>query len=136
MQIFRNIAAILIGLFVGSLVNGGIIGISGNIIPLPDGYDSTTIEGMKSTIHLLEAKHYTMPFLAHALGTFVGALLAALIAGTRKMTFALVIGGVFLIGGVYMVTVLPAPMWFNAADLLLAYIPMAYIGGKLVIRNK
>ena len=47
MIILRNIVAVLIGIFVGALVNGGIIGISGSIIPLPDGYDNTTIEGMK-----------------------------------------------------------------------------------------
>ena len=77
-----------------------------------------------------------MPFLAHALGTFVGALVAAIIAASRKMTFALVIGCVFLLGGIYMVTVLPAPMWLNVADLLLAYIPLAYLAGKLMARNK
>ena len=136
MKVLRNIVAVVVGIFVGSLVNGGIIGLSGSVIPLPDGYDNTTIEGMKSTIHLLEAKHYLMPFLAHALGTFVGALLAAVIAASRKMTFALVIGCVFLLGGIYMVTVLPAPTWFNVADLLLAYIPLAYLAGKLMARNK
>ncbi len=35
-----------------------------------------------------------------------------------------------------MVLQLPSPMWFNALDLIVAYIPMAYLGGKLVNRKK
>lgn len=77
-----------------------------------------------------------MPFLAHALGTFVGALVAALIAANRKMLFAIVIGLFNLTGGIVAVTMIPAPMWFNVTDLVLAYIPMAVAGGKLGSRNK
>jgi hypothetical protein len=31
---------------------------------------------------------------------------------------------------------MPAPMWFNVMDLVGAYLPMAYLGGKLAIRKK
>lgn len=72
-----------------------------------------------------------MPFLAHALGTFVGALVASLIAANRKMLFAIVIGLFNLTGGIVAVTMIPAPMWFNVTDLVLAYIPMAFLAGKL-----
>jgi hypothetical protein len=72
-----------------------------------------------------------MPFLAHAPGTFVGAFLAAKIGANHKMKFALAIGCFFLIGGIINVFLLPSPVWFTLIDLLLAYIPMAYLGGKL-----
>jgi hypothetical protein len=72
-----------------------------------------------------------MPFLAHALGTFVGAFIAAKIAATSKMIIAIAIGIVFMIGGIMMVMMLPSPLWFDATDLVLAYIPMAYLGAKL-----
>ncbi len=30
-----------------------------------------------------------------------------------------------------MVAMVPSPMWFNALDLIGAYLPMAWLGGKL-----
>lgn len=134
--IVRNILAVVAGLILGGMVNLGIITISGSIIPPPEGADVTTPEGLKASIHLFEPKHFLMPFLAHALGTFVGALVAALIAANRKMLFAIVIGLFNLTGGIVAVTMIPAPMWFNVTDLVLAYIPMAVAGGKLGSRNK
>ena len=77
-----------------------------------------------------------MPFLAHALGTLVGAYIAATIAVNHKMKFALVIGGWFLLGGIVNIFMLPSPIWFTVVDLAGAYIPMAYIGGKLAIKKK
>ena len=132
--ILKNILAIIAGLVVGSAVNMGIIMISGSIIPPPEGVDATTMEGLKEGIHLFEAKHFIFPFLAHALGTLVGAFLAALIAASNKMTFAIVIGAFFLIGGITNVFMLPSPLVFTIIDLGLAYLPMAWIGGKLASR--
>lgn len=131
--IIKNILAVLVGAIVGSAVNMGIIMISSSIIPPPDGVDNTTMEGLKAGIHLFQPKHFVFPFLAHALGTFAGALLAAIIAANRKMLFALVIGGFFLAGGIANILLLPSPIWFTVLDLVGAYIPMAFLAGKLVI---
>ncbi|NPD86008.1 hypothetical protein HNS38_14640 [Lentimicrobium sp. L6] len=130
-SILRNILAVLIGIVVGGFVNITIITYSGSIIPPPEGTDMTTTEGLIAAADLLQPIHYLMPFLAHALGAFVGALIAGLIAATHKMTFALSIGLVFLIGGIMMVLSVPSPTWFIVVDLVLAYIPMAYFAGKM-----
>jgi hypothetical protein len=133
--IFRNILAVIAGVIFGSAVNMGIIMISGSIIPPPDGADVTTTEGLKEALPLFQPKHFIMPFLAHALGTFTGALLAGLIAASRKMIFALVIGVFFLIGGIANAFMLPSPAWFTILDLAAAYIPVAYLAGKLVAKK-
>jgi len=132
----KNILAVILGLILGSVVNMGIIMISSSIIPPPDGADVTTMEGLKESIHLFQPKHFIFPFLAHALGTFVGAILAALIAAKHKMKFALSIGVLFLIGGILNTFMLPAPTWFVILDLAGAYIPMAWLGGKMIQRRK
>lgn len=126
--IFRNILALITGLVVGSIVNMGIIMISGSIIPPPAGADVTTMEGLQESMHLFKPINFLMPFLAHALGTLVGALLTAYIAVSNQKKWALGLGAFFLLGGITNVVVLPAPMWFNILDLLGAYIPMAYVG--------
>jgi hypothetical protein len=132
--ILRNILAVVGGVVVGGLVNMGLVMVGGAIIPAPEGADVTTMEGLKASMPLFGPQNYIFPFLAHALGTLVGAWLAAFIAASRKMIFALVIGVFFLIGGIVNVFLLPSPAWFSALDLLVAYIPMAWLGGKLGAR--
>ncbi len=134
--IVRNILAPVAGIIVGSVVNMGIVTISGSVIPPPEGADVTTMEGLKESLHLFQPRHFIMPFLAHAIGTLAGASLAALIAATHKMTFALAIGIFFLIGGIANTFMLPSPTWFTIVDLVGAYIPMGYLAGALVIKKK
>ena len=77
-----------------------------------------------------------MPFLAHALGTLAGALAAYLIAATHRAPIAYVIGAVFLCGGVAASFMIPAPAWFIALDLLVAYLPMAWSAIQIGARVK
>ena len=134
--IVKNILAVIVGLVAGSAVNMGIIMISGSVIPSPEGVDNTTMEGLKAGMHLFQPKHFLFPFLAHALGTFVGALLTALIAANRKILFAFVIGIFFLAGGIANILMLPSPLWFTIVDLVGAYLPMAFLAAKLVLGKR
>lgn len=126
-NMIRNIVAVLVGLVIGSMVNMGIIMISGSVIPAPEGVDVTTTEGLQAGMHLFLPQHYIFPFLAHALGTFVGALVAYQLAAQYKKSLAISIGVFFLMGGVANVLILPSPVWFTVVDLLGAYIPFAYL---------
>ena len=83
--IIRNVFAVIVGAIVGSIVNMSIIMIGGQLIPPPAGADVTTMEGLKSSMHLFELRHFLMPFLAHALGTLGGATVAALIADRKSV---------------------------------------------------
>ncbi|GAA6768067.1 MULTISPECIES: hypothetical protein [Flavobacterium] len=132
----RNTLAVTVGIIIGSLINMSIILISSSIIPLPEGADNTTIQGLQKTIHLFEAKHFLFPFLAHAAGTFAGAVTTALLAVNHKKKLALAIGAFFLFGGIISVSSLPSPTWFTLIDLVFAYIPMAYLALKLVCRKQ
>lgn len=123
----RNALAVVAGFLVGSLVNMALISLSPSLIPPPAGVDVRNAESLGSSIHLFEAKHFVMPFLAHALGTFAGALTAFLIAVTYKSRVAWIIGFLFLLGGIAAIFVIPAPVWFIALDLLVAYLPMAWL---------
>lgn len=131
----KNILGVIAGVVAGGSVNMGIILISGSVIPPPEGADVTTMEGLQASMHVFEPKHFLMPFLAHAIGTLVGAYIAALIASTKKMYFALGVGAWYLLGGTINVFMLPSPVWFTCVDLLGAYIPMAYLAGKFAMRK-
>lgn len=125
---------VLLGLVVGSGVNMGLILLGGKLVPPPAGVDTTTMEGLKAALPLFEARHFVFPFLAHALGTLSGAYIAARMAQDRAAMPAYVVGALFLLGGISNVVMLPAPAWFNALDLLLAYVPMAWLGQRLARR--
>ncbi len=134
--ILRNLLAVILGLIVGGFVNMGIITLGASIIPPSEGIDNTSMEELIASIHLFQPKHFIFPFIAHSLGTFAGAFLTALIATSYQLKLALVIGFFFLAGGTYMVLALPSPIWFTILDLVGAYIPMAYFGGRLALATK
>ena len=130
-NLLRNVLAIFIGLFLGGVVNMAIITISPRVIPPPAGVDVAKVESMQASMHLFEAKHFLFPFLAHALGAFVGALLAFVAAGSRRAVLAYTVSTLFLAGGITACFLLPAPAWFMALDLIGAYLPMAWLGTRV-----
>lgn len=114
----------------------GLVLIGHQMVPPPAGVDATTMEGLARSIHLFEPKHFLFPFLAHAGGTFIGALVAAALAGSHKLKLALLVGLFFLAGGLVNALVLPGPPWFTAVDLLLAYLPPAWFAGGLAEKKR
>ncbi len=135
--IIRYPLAILIGIIIGGFLNIGIIILGGYLIPAPKGVDVTSMESIKANLPLYEPKHFLMPFLAHALGTFVGAMLAVKIAKNQTKFFALLIGIIFLAGGITNFFELPnSPIWFIVVDLVLAYIPTAFYAEKILTSKK
>jgi hypothetical protein len=130
-SVVRNFLVVLGGLIVGAIINSGIIQISASLIPLPEGIDPNNMDDLMMHMKDFPPKNFIMPFLAHALGTLVGAYFVSRLAASHHLKLSLLIGLIFLAGGISMVLALPSPIWFNVIDLLLAFIPMAYIGWKL-----
>lgn len=129
--ILRNTLAVIAGLIVGGLVNSGIIMLSSFLIPPPEGVDPNDIESIKANVELYDVKHFVVPFLAHALGTLIGAFIAVKIGISRYKILAYIIAGLFMIGGLMMAFMLPEFYLFSIVDLSLAYFPMAVLGWSL-----
>lgn len=134
--ILKNCLAFVLGAFSAMMLNGLLVQLGGRIIPPPDGTNLSTPEGIKAAMHLLEPKHFLFPFLAHALGTLVGALVCVLMAATQKLPLALGIAALHMVGGVMMVFMVPAPLWFDVLDLGLAYLPMGWLGWRMATGGK
>lgn len=49
------------------------------------------------------------------------------------MTLALVVGGLHFVGGVAAAFMIPVPTWFVVLDLTVAYLPMAWLGGRIAV---
>ena len=128
--ILRNILAVLFGWLSGSIINMGLIKTGHLVFPIKD-LDPNDMEALARVMPTLEFKYFIFPFLAHALGTLVGAILAGWIASSQKMKFSMGIGFLFLLGGIWASYMIKGPIWFTVADIALAYLPMAWIGGKI-----
>ncbi|MGV9013139.1 MAG: hypothetical protein ACOH13_11140 [Flavobacteriales bacterium] len=130
--LFRNILALLAGLLVGSLVNMGLIHLGNAFMPGITDMDMNDPASINARMALFGPEHFIMPFLAHALGTLAGAWVAARAVATHHMALALTIGALFLVGGILAVVMIPAaPVWFKVLDLVVAYLPMAWAGGRM-----
>lgn len=136
MSILRTILAVVLGLVLGSVVNMALVMAGGQVVPPPAGADMTTADGIRAALPLLEPRHFLFPFLAHALGTLAGAFVAAKIARHHRLFAAMIVGVVFLCGGILAARMIPAPTWFIAADLLLAYLPFAWVGHRLAMAGR
>ena len=121
----RLLIGILIGLILGSAINMGIVMLGSELIPFPLPLDSPR-EELEKVIPTLGFEYFVFPFLAHALGTFSGALISGRIG--QKRIASIIIGVFFLIGGITNVFMIPAPIAFVVVDIALAYIPMALLG--------
>lgn len=131
--LLRNILAVIIGIIGGSIVNMALVTIGHKVFPIV-GLDPNNMEAYAEIMPSLDYKYFIFPFIAHAVGTMAGAAIAGLIGINNKMRVALIVGVFFLLGGVTVNIMLPGPTWFAALDILVAYIPMAWMGGKIAKR--
>lgn len=128
--ILKNLLALVLGIVSGSVVNLGLINLSIGLLGVPNGFDLM----QPDTYTLLNTANYLGVWVAHAAGTLAGAYFTARFAASVHLALAMVIGVFFLLGGIAEVVGKPAPLWFEAADLVLAYLPMGWLGWKLACR--
>lgn len=134
--ILRNILAVIAGLVLGSVVNMGLIVLGSSLVPPPPGVDVNDMASINANISDYAPIQFLAPFLAHALGVLVGAFLTTKLAATRQLTLSLIIGAFFLLGGIMAVRMIPnAPVWFSILDLVVAYLPMAWLGYRLAAKR-
>ena len=132
--ILQNGLAVILGVVFGSVANMALVLVGPLVVPPPAGVDMSTAEGVAAGVHLLTPAHFLFPFLAHAMGTLVGSAVAHCVAATRRVVFGYGIGVFFLTGGIAASFIIPAPAWFIGLDLLVAYLPMAWLGVRLARR--
>ncbi len=139
--ILRNILAVIAGALLGMAVNMAIIMLYPSVFCLPFECPPMSSEDFMpcfiENVHLLELPHLICVFLAHSLGTLIGAFLAAKIGVSKKLGLAFIIGALFFLGGFMMQNDINwTPMNFAVIDLIFAYFPMAWLGWKLADSKK
>jgi hypothetical protein len=134
---FRSAVAVLAGILLGGLANMAVLAVGARMVPPPEGVEVNDLESINEHLGEYAPIQFLVPFLAHAFGTLVGGIVATLVAPGRRTVPAYVVAAFFLLGGLSMVLLLPnSPGWFIALDLVVAYVPMAWLASRIVAKRQ
>ena len=128
----RKILAVVLGIVAGSVFNMAVVTLSQAVYPLPEGLDPHDFEAFKAHVEAngLPTGALIMVLVAHAGGSFVSGFVWGLIASRSWYIAAVALGLLWTCGGIAMLMMLPAPIWFAVADVIL-YVPAAVLGVRL-----
>ena len=137
MKILRSIGGVIAGVIVAGILVFAVQMIGHVVYPPPGGIDPSTSEGQKALADYI-AKAPLGVFLfvlaSYAVGTAVGAWLAAKIAGRAHIVHGLVVGGIQLVFGIVNLMMIRHPVWFAVVSVV-TFPAAAFLGG-LFARGK
>jgi hypothetical protein len=129
----------VIPVWVGALVAGLLIWameVLGSLIyPPPPGMNPDDPASVKTAMANLPAGALLLVLLGWIVGTFAGAWITALRADRAPIGHGLVLGGLFLVGAVVNMLMIPHPVWFWILGVAI-FLPSAFLGAKLGARSR
>ena len=137
---FRAITTTIIGVILGMMGMRAMHYLSMVFYPLPEGLTMEDAEALNKYMAIAPLGAMLLVIVSHAMGSFIGALVATLLSQVSKWKNStafkyqfLFIGLLFTYAGWYNLENLIHPDWFKI-DLLF-YLPAAYFGYKLVAKR-
>ena len=136
----RAITTTIIGVILGMMGMMAMHFLSMMLYPLPEGVTMEDAEALNKYMAIAPLGAMLLVIFSHAMGSFIGALVATLLSQVSKWKNStafkyqfLFIGLLFTYTGWYNLENLIHPDWFKI-DLLF-YLPAAYLGYKLVAKR-
>lgn len=129
----RKILAVVAGVILAGIVVYAVEAIGHQVYPPPAGLDMKNMEAMKNYVATLPMGALLFVLLAYVLGSFAGGWLAAKIARSSQIHVPLTVGGVQLFFGLINLLMIPHPLWFAIAAVIV-FLPAAFLGGKLGVK--
>ena len=123
----KNMLSIVAGIMVAFMLIAGIEMLSHQIYSLPKDIDPKDPEVMKNFMSHIPMGALLMILLAYTVGSFGGGIITGLIASEKRIQMGITTGVVLLILGISNLIMIPHPLWFSIASVLL-YVPAAYAG--------
>ena len=132
MRALKSIAAIVAGFVAASIVMMIVETINGRVLH-PElakaAEGQTDPEAIRALLATAPVGAFLVVIAGWILGSFVGGWLAARIAGRSGITHGLVLGALLTCAGVANNLMIPPPLWFWFASLVVL-IPAAYAGAR------
>ena len=126
----RNILAVIAGIIAAGVTVFLVEMVGHFVLPMPPGVDPANPDSLRANAVNLPASNLLAVLIAWCAGSFVGGLVAALVSRQQKMLCAL-IAALFILGsGVASMVVIPHPIWFWIAAILLP-LPCAWAAARV-----
>jgi len=134
--VFRSVMAVVLGFVAASAVMMAVESVNGRFLypelgKLAEGM--TDRDAIRNLMASAPVGAFLVVIAGWALGSFAGGIVAAWIAKTTAIRDAIVLGGLLTAGGVANNMMIPPPLWFWCASLVVL-LPAAYAGARLVQR--
>lgn len=127
----RNTLAALAGMFAAGLSIAAIQAVNGLLFPPPPGFDPSDPEQVAAMMEQIPLAALIIVELSYAVGSFLGGVVIAKLAASRRQLLAAVIGGLLTLAGFANLLALPHPLWFAILSTI-TYVPMALLGARLL----
>jgi hypothetical protein len=134
LSILRSIGAVMAGLVVAFVLIIGVEAFGAVAHPAPPGVDLHDLEQCKAHVARFPAGVLAISAALWALTVFVSAWLAARLGTGQRSFHGIVVGGVLLALAAFNMCLLPYPLWFEGANVVL--IPLATVLGARLGRGK
>jgi hypothetical protein len=132
--IARNVLAVVASLVAGVCVIMLVESVKLMLYPPPPGIDFDDPEQLAEMMRNMPIGALLMVELAYALGSLTAGLVVGKVSATRQIELALGVGGLLTLAGVATLVLAPHPIWFAIVSTL-TYVPLAWLGAKLAIRQ-
>ena len=120
----RRVGAVILGIVLAFvIVQLAETGVH-SLYPFPPGMNPKDMTAIKAFVATLPPTAFVLVLLGWLIGTFVGTFTAAKIGQSRFPAY--VVGGMLFVAGIVNALIIPQPMWFTAASLVI------YVGATLV----
>lgn len=136
MRFFRgSVIPVWAGAFVAGLLVWVTELLGSLIYPPLSGMNSDDPASVKAAMANLPSGALLLVLLGWIVGTFAGAWITAQKADRAPIGHGLVLGGLFLVGAVVNMLMIPHPVWFWIAGVAI-FLPAAFVGAKVGARSR
>jgi hypothetical protein len=129
MNLGRSIVAVVVGAIVGAAVILGLQYLSSLVFPLPAGTDPSDPESMAAAVAKMPVGALLALVFCYLIGTTVGAAAGARVSPSHPLLHGILVGLVFLAGGIANFLAIPHPWWVIVASSV-AFCVAPFIGAK------
>ncbi len=114
----RKIIALVVGILCTGFAVGLVQELGHYFYPLPKGANPEDPETIKNYVETAPFMAIFFVIISYSAGAFVGGFSSTIIANDGKKLYATIIGILFLFVSIYMMTVIPSPIWFWILGIL------------------
>lgn len=126
----RSVIAVCAGIFVGALMIYFFERLGHLVASPPAIPDPTDPTSVRAAMAAMTVPNFIMLLVAYLFGTTLGCWIAARMAPSRAIVHSLVVGAIFLFGGISNFIRIPHPMWFVVAAML-AFGAAPFLGARM-----